>query len=78
MMGEDICRLRGRARQINLLGHGAVFNAGPAARAPILSNIAGTFADFYLEIAWLAVDGFQVCVSDQFDVQVPADLDQFR
>jgi hypothetical protein len=68
MFSEDIFRLRGQARQIDLLGHGAVFNAGPAACAPILSNITGTFADFYLEIARFAVDGFQVCVSDQFDV----------
>jgi hypothetical protein len=50
------------------LGHRAVFNARPASRTPILSDITGTFADFYLEIARFAVDGFQVCVSDQFDV----------
>jgi hypothetical protein len=68
MFGEDIFGLRGRARQIDLLGHGAVFNAGPASRAPIFSDITGTFADFHLEIARFAVDGFQVCVSDQFDI----------
>jgi hypothetical protein len=68
MFGEDIFRLRGRARQIDLLGYGAIFNAGPASGAPILSDITGTFADFYLEIARFALDGFQVCVSNQFDV----------
>jgi hypothetical protein len=57
MFGEDIFGLRGRARHFDLLGYGAVFNAGSASRTPILS-----------EIARFAVDGFQVCVSDQFDV----------
>jgi hypothetical protein len=68
MFGEDLFHLRGRTRQIDLLGHRAVFNAGPASRAPIFPDITGTFADFYLEIARFAVDGFQVCVSDEFDV----------
>jgi hypothetical protein len=68
MFGEDIFGLRGRACHFDLLSYGAVFNAGSASRAPILSDITGTFADFHPEIARFAVDGFQVCVSDQFDV----------
>jgi hypothetical protein len=68
MFAENIFGLRGGARQIDLLSHGAVFNTGPASRAPIFSDITGTFADFYLEIARFAVDSFQVCVSNQFDV----------
>jgi hypothetical protein len=59
------------------LGDGAIFDTGAATRAAILDNRAGALADFHLEIAGLAVHGFKVCVSDQFDIQMPADLDQF-
>jgi hypothetical protein len=56
----------------------AVLHAGAATGAPIFNNRAGAFFDFDLEIAGRSLHAFQVCIGDQFDVQMPADLDQFR
>jgi len=61
-----------------LLNHRAIFNAGTAAGAQIHIDTACAFFDFYLEIAGFARNAFKVCIGDQFDVQMPADLDQYR
>jgi hypothetical protein len=61
-----------------LLNHWAVFNAGTTAGAQVHVDAAGTLLHFNLEIARLALDAFKICVGDQFDVQMPADLDQYR
>jgi hypothetical protein len=58
--------------------HRAILNAGTASGATIFDDRAGPFFDFDLEIARGSLHAFQVCIGDQFDVQVPADLDQFR
>jgi len=36
------------------------------------------FNDFNFEVPRLAADGFDLGEGFQFDIQVPADLDQFR
>jgi hypothetical protein len=61
-----------------LLNHRAVFHAGTTTGAQIHIDAAGAFFNFYLEIAGFALDAFKICVGDQFDVQMPADLDQYR
>jgi hypothetical protein len=61
-----------------LLNHRAVFDAGATAGTQVHVDAAGALFDFYLEIAGLALDAFKICIGDQFDVQMPADLDQYR
>jgi hypothetical protein len=46
------------------LNHRAIFNTGAAAGAQIFFDTAGPFANFDLEFAGFAFNGFQVCVSD--------------
>ena len=67
-----------RAVHDRLAYHRTVFHTGPAARTKIHFDAAGAFADLDLEIAGVSLNRFQICVSDQFDVQMPADLDQYR
>jgi hypothetical protein len=55
-----------------------VFNAVAASRAKVHVDAAGTFSNLYLEVPGRSFNGFQVCVCDNFNVQMPADLDQFR
>jgi hypothetical protein len=62
---------------LNLADNRAVFDAGTATGAQIHLDAAGAFTDFDLEVTGRSFDGFQVCIGDQFDVQVPADLDQY-
>jgi hypothetical protein len=61
-----------------LLNHRAVFNTGTAPGAQIHLNASGALFDFDLEIAGVALDAFKIRIGDQFDVQMPADLDQYR
>jgi hypothetical protein len=61
-----------------LLRNRAIFHTGTATRTQIHFDEAGAFADFDLEIAGISLNRFQICVGDQFDVQMPADLDQYR
>jgi hypothetical protein len=46
------------------LNHRAIFDTRAASRAQVKIDAAGAFANFDLEIAWLACNGFQVCVGD--------------
>jgi hypothetical protein len=61
-----------------LLNYRAVFNTGAAPGAQIHLDTARTLFDGYLEIAGFAGNTLKICVGDQFDVQMPADLDQYR
>jgi hypothetical protein len=61
-----------------LLNHRTVFNTGTATGAQIHFDAAGAFSDFNLEIAGVPLDAFKVRIGDQFNVQMPADLDQYR
>ena len=60
-----------------LLNHRAIFDAGTAAGAQIHVDAGGALFDFDLEVAGVALDAFKIRVGDQFDVQMPADLDQY-
>jgi hypothetical protein len=59
------------------LDHRAVFHTGSAPGAQIHFDAAGTFFNFDLEVAGVALDAFKIRIGDQFDVQMPADLDQY-
>jgi hypothetical protein len=61
-----------------LKNHRTIFNTSATTGAAVFDYGAGAFSDFDLEITRGPLDAFKVRVSDQFDVQVPADLDQFR
>ena len=60
-----------------LLNHRAVLHTGATTGAQIHFYAAGAFFDFDLEIARFARNAFKIRVGDQFDVQMPADLDQY-
>jgi hypothetical protein len=64
-------------RGVSLKSHRAVFDACAAAGATILDDASSAFLDLDVEIPRRSFDGFQVCVGNQLDVHVPADLDQF-
>ena len=57
---------------------GAIFHTGAASGAAIFDDGAGAFFDLDLEIPGRAFHAFKVRIGDQFDIQMPADLDQFR
>ena len=40
-------------------------------------NVAGIFCDGDGKISWFTFNGFNFTVSDQIDIRMPADLDQF-
>ena len=61
-----------------LIHHRTVFNAITAPRAKVHVDAASTLSNLYLEVPGRSFNGFQVCVCDNFNVQMPADLDQFR
>ena len=60
-----------------LLSDRTIFNAGAAPGTEIPFDTAGAFANFDLEIARVSLNRFQIRVSDQFNIQMPADLDQY-
>ena len=63
---------------LGLKSHRTIFDTRAASCAAVFNNAAGAFSDFDVEISRGSLDRFQISVSDQLDVHVPADLDQFR
>jgi len=59
------------------LGNRTIVNTGPATGAQIRYDGAGALFDLDLEITRFAFDRFQIGIGDQFDIQMPADLDQY-
>jgi hypothetical protein len=55
----------------------AVFNANAAAGAQIHIDAPGPFPYFHPEISRASFNRLKIRISDELDVQVPADLDQF-
>jgi len=55
----------------------AVFNAVPTARAKIHIDTTRPFFNLYLKVTGGSLHRFQIRVCDDFNIQVPADLDQF-
>ena len=55
----------------------AIFNANAATGAQLHVDASGLFLDSYLEISRASFNRLEIRIGDEFDVQVPADLDQF-
>jgi hypothetical protein len=64
--------------KIRLIDNRAVFNATAAPGAKIHLNVACPFTDAGLQIPFLTRNAFHFCKGKQFNINVPADLDQFR
>ena len=60
-----------------LVGYGTVFNTTPATGAQVHVDTARTLFDFYFEISSRTFNRLQIRIRNDFDVDVPADLDQF-
>jgi len=54
--------------------HGAVTAPGAFVRV----NVSGIVCERSSKIPWITFDGFYFAVGYQIDIQMPADLDQFR
>jgi len=66
------------ARDTSRLIHdGAVFNADAAACAQIHVDAPGPLSYFHFEISRASFYGLKIRVSDELDIEMPADLDQF-
>ena len=57
---------------------GASLGTDPAGDTFIHVHIARTLTDSYCKIPRITLNGFHIRQGDEIDVQVPADLDQFR
>jgi len=54
----------------------ANLGAVPARRAAVRDDEAGLLADDGLELPFGSREAFEMCIGEEIDVQVPADLDQ--
>jgi hypothetical protein len=61
-----------------LVNDRAIFNATTTSSTKIHIDTSCTLSYSYLEIPGIAFNRFEISVSDKFDIQMPADLDQFR
>ena len=57
--------------------HGAVFHAGSTARTFIFNDIPGLLDQGYLEITRFTRHAANFGIRQDFDIWMPADLDQF-
>jgi hypothetical protein len=55
----------------------AVLHAVPTSGAKIHIDTACPLFDFYFEIACRSLDRLEIRIGNDFDVEMPADLDQF-
>jgi hypothetical protein len=58
--------------------HRAVFHTSAATRTQIHFDAAGAFSYLDFKIARNAINRLQISISNQFNIQMPADLDQYR
>jgi hypothetical protein len=58
--------------------HRAILHAGGAAGALVFDDVARLFGQRDRKVARLSVDTVDFGVGENFDVWMPADLDQFR
>ncbi len=61
-----------------MLNNRAVFNTRTTTGAQIHIDAARPFSDFYFKVSWFTFHFFKIRIGDQFYVQMPADLDQYR
>ena len=59
------------------MGDRTGFDATAAPGAAVQIDASGTLLDFHFKIACGPLHRFQIRIGDQFNVQMPADLDQF-
>ncbi len=59
------------------MGDRASLHATAAPRAAVHVNASRALFDFYFKIPCGPLNRFQIRIGDEFNVQVPADLDQF-
>jgi hypothetical protein len=63
---------------LNRLNNWTILNTCTASGAQVHVYASRTFADLYFKISGFTFNGFEIRIGDQLDVQVPADLDQYR
>jgi len=63
---------------LRCLDHRAVVHTGAATGAKVFDNAPGTFADLYFKVSGFTADLFKIRVGNKLDIQMPADLDQYR
>ncbi len=61
-----------------LICYRAVLYAQTTPRTQVHIDAACPFLDLYFEVTGRTLHGFQIGIGDKLDVQMPADLDQFR
>ena len=59
------------------MGDRAVLHATAASGAAVHVNTSRAFLDFHFKISRGPFHRFQIRIGDQFNIQMPADLDQF-
>jgi len=62
----------------DLLNHRAVIHTGAATGTKVFDNTPGPFADLYLKVSGFTTDFLYICIGNKLNVQMPADLDQYR
>jgi len=62
---------------VGLIHNRTVLNAVSTSGAKIHVDTACSFFDFYFEIACRSLNRFEIRIGNDFDVEMPADLDQF-
>ncbi len=60
-----------------LMGYRTMLDTAAASGAAAHVDASSAFPDFHFEISSGSFHRFQIRIGDQFNVQVPADLDQF-
>jgi len=61
-----------------LICYRTVLNTQTAPRTQVHIDTARPFLDLYFKVPRRTLYGFQIGIGNKLDVQVPADLDQFR
>ena len=77
---ENMLRMKriGTLVDDGLLHNRAVFNTRTTTGAQIHIDAARPFSDLYFEVPRFTADFFKICIGNQLNVQMPADLDQYR
>ncbi len=63
---------------VRLIHYGTVFDTVAASCAKVHIDAASSFSNLYFEVPCRSFNGLQIRICDNFNVQMPADLDQFR
>ena len=58
--------------------HRTIFHTGATTRTQIHPDAAGAFSHLDFKIARNAINRLKIRIGNQFNIQMPADLDQYR